>query len=321
VINRGANVLIVDMSATGSCDHGGADAIARAYQRAAANGTQLRLIVTAPIVRRVLDVNGLDRLISIYPSLESAIAAGEPGVVVPLAPRPAGTGSDTGPPPGRSGRTLRRRRVAQPWKRSQHPAVTPAALWLMVDALADGVVLTGDAGEIALANRRLEEIFGYEHGELAGQPVEMLLPGDLRVRCLPRRAISLSPWSETSPRPDSERTWPTWPGAASRRCRFSRPRTCLTGLSKACLRSASACRPRPSCPMRRRRSGSPARCDDLIARSRRSVTMSLLPTLTIPIPNCDEPGCFGADMGEITDGRVCQTDRRGCRRARACLPD
>jgi anti-sigma B factor antagonist len=82
VINRGAAVLIADMTATLSCDHAGADAVVRAYQRAVVSGTQLRLVVTAPIVRRVLGVNGLDRLISIYPSLEAAIAAGVP-------PRPA----------------------------------------------------------------------------------------------------------------------------------------------------------------------------------------------------------------------------------------
>jgi hypothetical protein len=31
------------------------------------NGIQLRLVVTAQIVRRVLIINGLDRLIPIYP--------------------------------------------------------------------------------------------------------------------------------------------------------------------------------------------------------------------------------------------------------------
>src|SRR6516165_569419 len=75
VINRGAAALIADMTATLSCDHSGADAVMRAYQRALASGTQLRLVVTAPIVRRVLAVSGLDRLIPVYPSLEAATAA------------------------------------------------------------------------------------------------------------------------------------------------------------------------------------------------------------------------------------------------------
>ena len=80
VINRGAAVLIADMTGTLSCDHSGVDAVMRAYQRALASGTQLRLVVTAPIVRRVLGVSGLDRLIPVYPSLEAATAAGTPAV-------------------------------------------------------------------------------------------------------------------------------------------------------------------------------------------------------------------------------------------------
>ena len=79
VINRGAAVLIADMTVTVSCDHAGVDAVARAYQRAVVSGTQLRLVVTAPVVRRVLGIEGLDRLVSIYPSLEAAIAAGVTG--------------------------------------------------------------------------------------------------------------------------------------------------------------------------------------------------------------------------------------------------
>jgi anti-sigma B factor antagonist len=90
VINRGAAALIADMTATLSCDHSGADAVVRAYQRALVSGTQLRLVVTAPAVRRVLSVNGLDRLISIYPSLDAAIAAGAPA---------AAAGGQESPPP------------------------------------------------------------------------------------------------------------------------------------------------------------------------------------------------------------------------------
>jgi anti-anti-sigma factor len=62
VINRGAEALIADLTATISCDHAGADALARGYQRAVASGTELRLVVTAPVVRQILSLNGLDRL-------------------------------------------------------------------------------------------------------------------------------------------------------------------------------------------------------------------------------------------------------------------
>jgi anti-anti-sigma factor len=92
IINRGAAVLIADLTRTLSCDYSGADALARAHHRAIANGTELRLAVTADAVRRVLTLNGFDQLIAIYPDLDAAKAAGtgtaskEPG---PPIPRPA----------------------------------------------------------------------------------------------------------------------------------------------------------------------------------------------------------------------------------------
>jgi len=76
IINRGAVVLIADLTGTVSCDYSGADALARAQQRAVANGTELRLVVTADAVRRVLSINGLDRLVAVYPDLDGALAAG-----------------------------------------------------------------------------------------------------------------------------------------------------------------------------------------------------------------------------------------------------
>ena len=78
LINRGATALIVDMTATASCDYAGAEALVRAYRRAVANGTQLRLVVPADVVRRVLSGTGLDPLVSVYPCREAAIAAGLP---------------------------------------------------------------------------------------------------------------------------------------------------------------------------------------------------------------------------------------------------
>jgi anti-anti-sigma factor len=76
IINRGAVVLIADLTGTVSCDYCGADALARAHHRATANGTNLRLAVTADAVRSVLTRNGLDRLVAVYPDPDAAIAAG-----------------------------------------------------------------------------------------------------------------------------------------------------------------------------------------------------------------------------------------------------
>jgi anti-anti-sigma factor len=180
VINRGAAALIADMTATISCDHAGADAVLRAHQRAAVSGTELRLVVTTKIVRRLLSVSGIDRLVSIYPSLEAAAAAGPPAPVLALVGAtgaPAETQAN-GQPPGRAARAGRQFPAAGP---SDEPAaaVTPAVVWKLLDALHDGVALADAAGALALVNGRLAEMFGYEHAELLGHPVDYLIPARL----------------------------------------------------------------------------------------------------------------------------------------------
>lgn len=164
VINRGAAVLIADMTDTASCDHLAVEAVARACQRAAVSGTQVRLVVTAPVVRRVLSIEGLDRLVSIYPSLEAATAAGR---------RPSGPEPDWPSPDGGSPRI------------SAHPpsagTITPAVLWQLIDALGDGLALTDHEGKIALVNQRCAEMFGYKREELIGLPVDSLVPPDVRT--------------------------------------------------------------------------------------------------------------------------------------------
>lgn len=163
VINRGAAVLIADMTGTASCDHSAVEAVARACQRAAISGTQVRLVVTAPVVRRVLGIEGLDRLVSIYPSLEAARAAGR---------RPSGPEPEW-PSPGGNPRI------------SDHPpsagTITPAVLWQLIDALGDGLALTDHEGKIALVNQRCAEMFGYKREELIGLPVDSLVPPDVRT--------------------------------------------------------------------------------------------------------------------------------------------
>ena len=50
------------------------------------------------------------------------------------------------------------------------------------------MALADSDGAFALASRRLEEMFGYEHGELLGQTVERLIPADLQAAHRSHRA-------------------------------------------------------------------------------------------------------------------------------------
>jgi anti-sigma B factor antagonist len=75
VLNRGPTALIVDMGGTTFCDSAGVHALVRAHKRAAASRTDMRLVITAPAVQRVLAITGIDRLIAISPSVAAALAA------------------------------------------------------------------------------------------------------------------------------------------------------------------------------------------------------------------------------------------------------
>ena len=170
VINRGATSLVADMTATVSCDYAGADAVARAYRRAVSSGTQLLLAVTAPVVLRALSLSGLHRLVSVYPSLQAALAARQPAAAAALPaafPEPApGPNATAGTPPLTAGR---------------------------LDALQDGVAAADGDGTIAAASARLEDMFGYGHGELPGRTVESLVPNSTRAAHRSHAAWTRSP--------------------------------------------------------------------------------------------------------------------------------
>jgi len=76
----GAEVLVVDMSATTFCDSAGVQAIVDAYNlvdaynRSAATPTQLRLVATG--VRRIMTLVGIDQLMPVYSTLEAALTGG-----------------------------------------------------------------------------------------------------------------------------------------------------------------------------------------------------------------------------------------------------
>ena len=182
VINRGAEALIVDMTATLSCDHAGADAVARAYQRAVVSRTELRLVVTSGVVLRMLGMTGVGRLVPVYPSVEAALAARPPPRAQPRAPRSR----------RRTRARQRRRRTAGASQRGRgltlaqgRPGsaafMTPGVLWNMIEAFNDGVALADREGALVLASRRLEEMFGYQPTELTGQRLERLIPAHLQA--------------------------------------------------------------------------------------------------------------------------------------------
>jgi anti-sigma B factor antagonist len=89
VLNRGPAALIVDMSRTTFCDSAGVHALVRAHKRAAASSADMRLVVTAPGVLRVLAITGVDRLIAVSASVSAALAAaGQPADGEKAAPGP-----------------------------------------------------------------------------------------------------------------------------------------------------------------------------------------------------------------------------------------
>jgi len=61
------------MTATTFCDCAGA-CHRTAHKRATDSGTELRLVIAAEPVRRILGLLGIDRLLDTYPSVEAARA-------------------------------------------------------------------------------------------------------------------------------------------------------------------------------------------------------------------------------------------------------
>ena len=237
--------------------------MARAHQRPIISGTELRLVVTAQIVRCVFGMTGIHRLVPLYPCLAAAIAAGAPKMVLPLPAGPAET-EPSGHTPRQGARRAMHRPQAAGSPDGHRTAITPAVMWKLIDGLQDGVVLAD--GVLVLANRRGEEMFGYLQDELAGHPVESLIPADLRaahhrhLACYvqapeagpmgsgarlvglrkdgttfrveislsplpPRPASSPSPSPAISPKPGGGKTSSTWREPQSQRSGSPRPRT------------------------------------------------------------------------------------------------
>jgi PAS domain S-box-containing protein len=74
------------------------------------------------------------------------------------------------------------------------PTVDNEILRVLVDSAPDGFLVVNGQGQIMRVNQRMEEMFGYTRFELAGRPVEILVPGDLRQgHIADRRAFQAEP--------------------------------------------------------------------------------------------------------------------------------
>lgn len=91
VISQGPEVITGDLTGTTFCDSAGVHAIARAYERAAANGAELRLAMGDSPVARILQLAGLDQVIAVYSEVQQSLDAAPAGSSPPPGEVP-GTG-------------------------------------------------------------------------------------------------------------------------------------------------------------------------------------------------------------------------------------
>jgi anti-sigma B factor antagonist len=73
-IEPGSALVIVDMSRTRFCDSAGLNALVAADRRARAEGGEVRLVIVAEAIVRVVALTGVDRVVPIYASLEEAFS-------------------------------------------------------------------------------------------------------------------------------------------------------------------------------------------------------------------------------------------------------
>lgn len=71
---------------------------------------------------------------------------------------------------------------AQQGEVTSHPAAPERVAELIVEAVAEALLLVGPDGRIERVNKRVTEMFGYPAAALLGQPVEMLIPERFRDR-------------------------------------------------------------------------------------------------------------------------------------------
>jgi anti-sigma B factor antagonist len=71
----GATVVVADLTSTTFCDSAGARILVLAWEQAAVNGIELRIVVPSATVRRGFALMGLEGFLPFYPSLSAALTA------------------------------------------------------------------------------------------------------------------------------------------------------------------------------------------------------------------------------------------------------
>jgi anti-anti-sigma factor len=74
-ISTGPGVVVADLTGTTYCDCAAIRSLCHATGYAAARGTDLRLVIPAGPVRRVLDLTGRDRQLHLYLAVAGALSA------------------------------------------------------------------------------------------------------------------------------------------------------------------------------------------------------------------------------------------------------
>jgi anti-anti-sigma regulatory factor len=118
-VNRGADPLIMDMTATISCGYTGTDALLRACRPAVANGTEMRLTVTDSVLQRALSLSGLNHRVD--SPIRDGLPEARPGHGTAFAPADHAPASRNG---GTAGRGTQGRR-AVPCRGPQRPDAHP----------------------------------------------------------------------------------------------------------------------------------------------------------------------------------------------------
>ena len=78
--------IVVDMSQTVFCDSASLSALLQAYQRAMADGGEVRLVITTAQVLRIFALTGVDRLFPIFVGLTEALGSVAASPEVPEDP-------------------------------------------------------------------------------------------------------------------------------------------------------------------------------------------------------------------------------------------